>query len=68
MVILRGCPKCEGDLYIEENIDGTDLVCLQCGHRPVFSPRPSAEVSAPERRTKRVERHAHRIRNNAPIG
>jgi hypothetical protein len=35
MVILRGCRKCDGDLYVEENIDGTDLVCLQCGHRQV---------------------------------
>jgi len=35
MVILRGCSKCEGDVYPEENIDGTDLVCLQCGYRQI---------------------------------
>ena len=33
MMVFRGCAKCHGDLYTESNIDGADLVCLQCGSR-----------------------------------
>ena len=33
MLIFGGCSKCQGDVYVERNIDGVDLVCLQCGSR-----------------------------------
>jgi hypothetical protein len=33
MIVFRGCAKCQGDLYVEKNIDDADLVCLQCGFR-----------------------------------
>jgi hypothetical protein len=33
MMVFRGCAKCDGDLYVERNLDGADLVCLQCGSR-----------------------------------
>ena len=33
MMVFRGCSKCQGDVYVERNIDGADLVCLQCGSR-----------------------------------
>jgi hypothetical protein len=29
---LKMCPKCGGDLYLRDEIDGKDIVCLQCGH------------------------------------
>ncbi|HZA24580.1 MAG TPA: hypothetical protein VFA32_18620 [Dehalococcoidia bacterium] len=29
---LKMCPKCGGDLYLRDEIDGKDVVCLQCGH------------------------------------
>ncbi len=29
---LKACPKCEGDLYLRHEIDGKDIVCLQCGY------------------------------------
>jgi hypothetical protein len=31
MMVFRGCSKCQGDVYVEYNIDGADAVCLQCG-------------------------------------
>jgi hypothetical protein len=39
MVIFRGCPKCEGDLYVERDIGSSDLVCLQCGFRRTINQR-----------------------------
>ena len=29
---LKACPKCKGDLYLRHEIDGKDIVCLQCGY------------------------------------
>jgi DNA-directed RNA polymerase subunit M/transcription elongation factor TFIIS len=29
---LKGCPRCQGDLFPEYDLGGTDLVCLQCGY------------------------------------
>jgi transcription initiation factor TFIIIB Brf1 subunit/transcription initiation factor TFIIB len=29
---LKSCPRCGGDLYIEYQVDETNVVCLQCGH------------------------------------
>ena len=29
---LKACPKCEGDLYLQHEIDGKDIVCAQCGY------------------------------------
>lgn len=37
MMVFRGCAKCDGDLYAERNLDGADLVCLQCGSRKTVS-------------------------------
>jgi hypothetical protein len=34
---LKGCPRCGGDLFPEYDLEGTDLVCLQCGYfQPVY--------------------------------
>jgi hypothetical protein len=33
MMVFRGCPKCEGDLYIERALPDDEVVCLQCGYR-----------------------------------
>ncbi|HET9477178.1 MAG TPA: hypothetical protein VFP63_06800 [Dehalococcoidia bacterium] len=32
-MVYKGCRRCRGDLYEEEFLDATDLVCLQCGDR-----------------------------------
>jgi hypothetical protein len=40
MMKLKGCPRCGGDLFIDENRDGRSEQCLQCGFekemKPVF--------------------------------
>ncbi len=35
MFILKGCPKCHGDLVAEtgaRRIDDADVTCIQCGY------------------------------------
>jgi DNA-directed RNA polymerase subunit M/transcription elongation factor TFIIS len=32
IVWSRKCKKCKGQFYLEENEDGTYLVCIQCGY------------------------------------
>ena len=34
-MVFKGCQRCNGDLWAEEDIVSRlqDLVCLQCGHR-----------------------------------
>ncbi len=27
----KGCPKCGGDVYMAEDLDGFEFKCLQCG-------------------------------------
>ena len=29
---FKSCPKCKGDLYAEEDMNGWDEKCLQCGY------------------------------------
>jgi len=42
-MLFKACTRCRGDLYREEDMGHTDLVCLQCGFRlnaertPVFN-------------------------------
>lgn len=32
MLWLKGCPRCGGDLYDEQAMEGRLIACLQCGH------------------------------------
>ena len=32
MILFKVCPKCQGDLYLKEDIFGKFLSCLQCGY------------------------------------
>jgi len=32
-MVFRGCNRCVGDLYVEDDLGGSELVCLQCGNR-----------------------------------
>lgn len=31
MLLLKQCPKCSGDLFVERDLYGNALRCLQCG-------------------------------------
>jgi hypothetical protein len=33
MLVLKGCKRCAGDLFLERGIGESDVVCLQCGAR-----------------------------------
>ena len=36
-MVYKGCPRCNGDLFEEEFLGGSDLVCLQCGYRQAMN-------------------------------
>jgi len=48
MILLKSCPRCHGDMMLEELPGDADFVCLQCGYRsaaiasskPVLAPVP----------------------------
>ncbi len=49
----KGCPKCEGDLYLTEDVFGRFASCIQCGFmkdveapRKVKDPMPYADSKA----------------------
>lgn len=33
MMLLKSCPRCHGDMMLEELPGATEFVCLQCGYR-----------------------------------
>jgi hypothetical protein len=65
---LKTCPRCQGDLFLDKDMDGWYEQCLQCGFRkelrPIAMPKrgqpapeaerlPTSGVETPEkRRTK----------------
>jgi RNase P subunit RPR2 len=47
---IRGCPKCSGYLYVEQDADGRrtlapEWVCLQCGWRGRIEARAGREIA-----------------------
>jgi hypothetical protein len=41
IIKLKGCKRCSGDLFLEKDVDGVYVSCLQCG--AVFLRRPLPE-------------------------
>ena len=37
----KGCLRCHGDVYLEDDLGYQDLVCLQCGSR-----RPAGQATS----------------------
>jgi len=33
MILMKSCPRCNGDMMEEELLGEVEMVCLQCGHR-----------------------------------
>ena len=31
MMFFKTCPKCHGDMYVDRDVYGTFIECLQCG-------------------------------------
>ena len=49
MIKFKGCPKCQGDLYLATDIYGRYFNCLQCGFTkdlPATLERNAAPVKA----------------------
>ncbi len=40
MLMLKACPRCRGDLYIERDFYGQYKECIQCGHMEDIAPAP----------------------------
>jgi DNA-directed RNA polymerase subunit M/transcription elongation factor TFIIS len=41
MWIYKSCPKCRGDIFVEEDIDNCYIKCLQCGYEKELSRKPN---------------------------
>ncbi|MDD5082335.1 MAG: hypothetical protein PHU08_03075 [Dehalococcoidales bacterium] len=39
---FKSCPRCQGDVYLDKDIDGWYEQCVQCGY--VLDLRPIADV------------------------
>lgn len=49
---VERCPRCEGRMFLEDDIDGPEYTCLQCGHRKSAGPRPGLALTLPLRRER----------------
>ena len=54
MMLLKGCPKCRGDVIADRDLHGRYIRCLQCGYMKdvaedfVLSPREAEPARQPE--------------------
>ena len=55
---FKGCTRCQGDMYCEEDIGHTDLVCLQCGYRLAVDPVPAIGARIYQIRQARIRAQA----------
>ena len=51
---LRNCPRCQGDLFLDRDMDGWYQQCLQCGYRRGMKPLAEAGHKPPMPETERV--------------
>ena len=52
MLMLKACPRCRGDLYIDRDFYGQYKQCIQCGHMEDIAPAPRARRQVPVRRSR----------------
>lgn len=47
-MLFKKCPRCDGDMYLEVDVDGKTIVCLQCGSRqyPSFPAPPLFAIAS----------------------
>jgi predicted nucleic-acid-binding Zn-ribbon protein len=52
---LKGCPRCQGDLYRDKELDGdVTEFCLQCGYKRILIPAES--ITAKDKKDDRQSR------------
>ncbi len=39
MLWFKNCPKCRGDIYLDHDLYGDYVTCLQCGYTSDYPPR-----------------------------
>jgi hypothetical protein len=44
---LRKCPRCGGDVYIDEDVDRSYEKCLQCGYERALERVPVSRKNRP---------------------
>lgn len=50
-MLMKKCPKCRGDIYVERYLGGIeDWVCLQCGY--TLSPQLEVVLAVPFGKTR----------------
>ena len=54
MYYFKGCGKCKGDLYLEEDFYGSYLKCLQCGRITEIEARETGVIANGARRPKKI--------------
>ncbi len=51
MFMLKACPRCTGDLYLDRDDEaGPELYCMQCGFRSYGDVEPKLEAAASQRK------------------
>ncbi len=53
---LKACPRCTGDLSIDKDIYGVEILCLQCGYRMEDQTRIAEEVARLSKLHRAMER------------
>lgn len=51
---LKTCPRCQGDLFIDRDMDGWYEQCLQCGYRRGMRVVAQAKQEQPVPRPERL--------------
>lgn len=49
IIKAKGCKRCGGDLFLERDYDGVQIICLQCGATYTQRPVPLGEKSNSKR-------------------
>ena len=49
---LKGCPKCNGDIFLDRDIDGWYERCLQCGYNRDLESIVEVREQTPVRKRK----------------
>ena len=54
MLLLKSCPRCQGDIVLEELPGETEFVCIQCGFRTAAVAQTKTLFSSRLRRVPRA--------------
>jgi uncharacterized Zn finger protein (UPF0148 family) len=67
MFWLKACPRCKGDLFLDANARGKDIVCLQCGYRRYILTSGDGRASKDYHDTQQTPRRQMRTKHRVPV-